>query len=441
MLSSFSTMCYSFPATAVDLIEQWCASPGLVVQFNPCFGIFRKHKMSRLRYKVATVRWNCSVARCDQPRICHVRLLLLCLCVLVAMTLTLAISLSNQHTIEFDLPPRPPDLFKDKLNHQPGKPTVAQVKRLVSQVSWSRLWYSHLRPILTERQPGSRGSRAVRKHIFSQLDSLSAGWSVDVDSFISETPRGPVSFSNILAVLDPKAPRRLLLACHYDSKFIPTDPSDPQKVFVGASDSAVPCAMMLELVTALDPHLKKHKQLMSRVTLQLVFFDGGEAFEQWSQTDSLYGSRHLADYMSRTPHPPGSEQTTLLNAVVRRDACDLLVLLDLIGAPDPMFVNHFENTARWFDRLIAAEKRLHNLGLLTSHAKEQSYFVKDVNMGAVEDDHLPFLQRGVPVLHMIATPFPSFLHTMEDTAEKVHGHTVENLTKVLVVFLAEYLRL
>lgn len=83
-----------------------------------------------------------------------------------------------------------------------------------------------------------------------------------MDSFISETPRGPVSFSNILAVLDPRAPRRLLLACHYDSKFIPTDPSDPQKVFVGASDSAVPCAMMLELVTALDPHLKKHKQLV-----------------------------------------------------------------------------------------------------------------------------------------------------------------------------------
>lgn len=52
-----------------------------------------------------------------------------------------------------------------------------------------------------------------------------------------------------------------------------------------------------------------------------------------------------------------------------------------------------------------------------------------------------FLNAGVPVLHMIATPFPSFLHTMEDTADKVHSPTVDNLTKVLVVFLAEYLRL
>lgn len=43
---------------------------------------------------------------------------------------------------------------------------------------------------------------------------------------------------------------------------------------------------------------------------------------------------------------------------------------------------------------IFLEKRLHHLGLLSSHAKEQSYFIKDLNMGPVEDDHLPFLQRG-----------------------------------------------
>ncbi len=71
--------------------------------------------MNSIRYKAATVRWNCSVARCDHARMCRVRLLLLCLCVLVAMTLTLAASLSNYQTIEYDLPPKPPDLFKDKV--------------------------------------------------------------------------------------------------------------------------------------------------------------------------------------------------------------------------------------------------------------------------------------------------------------------------------------
>ncbi|KAG9329238.1 hypothetical protein JZ751_006432, partial [Albula glossodonta] len=120
---------------------------------------------------------------------------------------------------------------------------------------------------------------------------------------------------------------------------------------------------------------------------------------------------------------------------------DLFVLLDLIGAPDPQFVSHFDDTVRWFDRLISAERRLHNLGLLSSHPEEQSYFRKDVYPGPVEDDHTPFLQRGVPVLHLITTPFPTFWHTLEDTEDKMHGPTVENLTKILVVFLAEYLRL
>lgn len=118
------------------------------------------------------------------------------------------------------------------------------------------------------------------------------------------------------------------------------------------------------------------------MTLQLVFFDGEEAFEEWTDTDSLYGSRHLAEIMERTPHPPngGSTKTTLLQAVVRlcvlrrvlfiifscmhlcNTSCipcifqDLLVLLDLLGGPEPLIVSHFDNTARWFDRLIAAGK-------------------------------------------------------------------------------------
>lgn len=114
------------------------------------------------------------------------------------------------------------------------------------------------------------------------------------------------------------------------------------------------------------------------MTLQLVFFDGEEAFEEWTDTDSLYGSRHLAELMAHTAHPSGSAHTTQLQAVVRPQPSftafrqdfvsflqeyivfvsgvfqDLFVLLDLLGAAEPLIVNHFDNTARWFDRLIAA---------------------------------------------------------------------------------------
>uniref|UniRef100_W5L734 Glutaminyl-peptide cyclotransferase n=1 Tax=Astyanax mexicanus TaxID=7994 RepID=W5L734_ASTMX len=329
----------------------------------------------------------------------------------------------------------PPDPLQDKFSHKPRKCSLAQVRKLAAQVDGPRLWETHLRPMLIERVPGTSGSQTVRQHILSQLRALSAGWTVEEDSFQSSTPKGPVSFSNVLAVLDPSAPRRLLLACHHDSKIFPRDPKQPQRGFIGASDSAVPCAMMLELASALDTELKALKQQKSVVTLQLVFFDGEEAFEEWTDTDSLYGSRHLAELMAHTPHPPGSTHTTLLQAM------DLFVLLDLLGGPEPLIVSHFDNTVRWFDRLIAAETRLHRQGLLSSHPSEQSYFRKDFYLGPVQDDHIPFLQRGVSILHLIPTPFPSFWHTMQDTEENMHRPTVENLTKILAIFLAEYLHL
>lgn len=109
------------------------------------------------------------------------------------------------------------------------------------------------------------------QHIYSHLESLSAGWSLEIDTFNSPTPKGPINFSNVLAVLDPSAPRRLLLACHYDSKDIPANsktPDGPLRRFLGASDAAVPCAMILEMVTALDIHLRGLKQQVRRILVR-----------------------------------------------------------------------------------------------------------------------------------------------------------------------------
>lgn len=361
------------------------------------------------------------------------RALLQCFAAVVVLAVVLGVYLSTDSGSGHVNRTPVADLTKDRLFHKPTKSSTTQILRLAALVDGTRLWETHLRPILIERLPGTRGSLAVQKHITSTLSSLSAGWDIDLDSFHSSTPRGKVPFTNIVATLDPSAPRRLLLACHYDSKVLPPDPQAPGRVFLGASDSAVPCAMILELATSLDSKLKEFKKQKPAVSLQLVFFDGEESFEEWTDTDSLYGSRHLAEHMANTPHHSGFAHTTMLHAV------DLFVLLDLLGGADPIIVNHFDNTARWFDRLIAAEKRLHRLGLLESHPSEHTYFRKDIYLGPVQDDHIPFLHRGVPVLHVIATPFPQFWHTLDDTEENMHRPTVVNLAKILAVFLAEYL--
>ncbi|GCB84595.1 hypothetical protein scyTo_0025356, partial [Scyliorhinus torazame] len=86
-------------------------------------------------------------------------------------------------------------------------------------------------------------------------------------------------------------------------------------MYVGATDSAVPCSMMLELAHSLDKELVKLKDKKLDLTLQMLFLDGEEALVQWSPTDSLYGSRHLAELMARKNHPGNTASTTLIDSM------------------------------------------------------------------------------------------------------------------------------
>lgn len=92
------------------------------------------------------------------------------------------------------------------------------------------------------------------------------GWMVEEDPFDDDTPLGSKRFTNVLAILDPDAPRRLVLACHYDSKI------DREGVFVGATDSAVPCAMMLNLAKVMQGALNKHRQTVSTEVCSSYFY-------------------------------------------------------------------------------------------------------------------------------------------------------------------------
>ncbi|XP_044132283.1 glutaminyl-peptide cyclotransferase-like protein [Bufo gargarizans] len=314
---------------------------------------------------------------------------------------------------------------------RPRPLSSARLRDLMSAVSVDRMWSSFLRPMLVERSPGTPGNRLMRELISRHLRSLTAQWTVEFDLFDALTPRGSLRFGSVVATLDPGARRRLVCACHLDSKWFPVDGRG--RPFVGATDSAVPCSLILEAVTALDAQLRRLKDKGSPLTLQLFFLDGEEAFGDWTETDSLYGARHLAQRLHSEPAPGGTG--------TKLDAMDLFVLLDLLGAPEPLILSHFSETRGHFLRLVGIEKRLHDLGLLDAHRVDSPYFRTDLYFGAVEDDHIPFLRRGVPVLHVISTPFPAVWHTHDDTEENLHRPTVTNLCRIFVTFLAETLAL
>ncbi|XP_026969167.1 glutaminyl-peptide cyclotransferase isoform X4 [Sagmatias obliquidens] len=237
------------------------------------------------------------------------------------------------------------DWTQEKNYHQPALLNVSSLRQVAEGTSISEMWQNDLRPLLIERYPGSPGSYAARQHIMQRIQRLQADWVLEVDTFLSQTPYGYRSFSNIISTLNPTAKRHLVLSCHYDSKYFP---HWDNRVFVGATDSAVPCAMILELARAVDKQLHSLKMLNLKkarivynlsyniadlhknisdskpdLSLQLIFFDGEEAFLHWSPQDSLYGSRHLASKMASTAHPPGARDTNQLHGMVSPGLIDL----------------------------------------------------------------------------------------------------------------------
>ncbi|KAH8363876.1 hypothetical protein KR084_000195 [Drosophila pseudotakahashii] len=265
--------------------------------------------------------------------------------------------------------------------------------------------------IAVKRVVESPGHTAVRNYIVDYLKKLD--WKVELDIFTEKVPiLGSRTFQNIMARQNPRAQRYLMLGCHYDSKYF------KDFDFVAATDSAVPCALLLNMAKILKDQFHR-----SNISLMLVFFDGEEAFgPQWTDEDSLYGSRHLAELW---------EKRGFL------DNIDLFVLSDLIGAKDLVFENHIPNTSTWYNRFVQLERKLIKTGILRTERpifKTESSKERDP-----DDDHLPFLRRNVPVVHLISWKFPDVWHLAGDVEQNVDYNTTEQFGLILRMFVMEYL--
>lgn len=169
------------------------------------------------------------------------------------------------------------------------------------------------------------------------------------------------------------------------------------------------------------------------LSLMFIFFDGEEAFKEWKADDSIYGARHLAKKYEDEGFLP---------------KMDMLVLLDLLGSPDPAFYNLNPETLSWYLRLERTEDTLGSMSLLKSYTRSgvsredpPRYFQQQSLHAGIEDDHIPFMRRNVKILHLIPLPFPTVWHKIEDDRKAIDVDTVENLMKILRIFIVEYLHI
>lgn len=56
----------------------------------------------------------------------------------------------------------------------------------------------------------------------------------------------------------------------------------------------------------------------------------------------------------------------------------------------------------------------------------------------VRDDHLPFIIRNVPVLHLIPHPFPRTWHSMDDNIDNINFNSIGRFVIIIQLFLHNY---
>ncbi|RYP34099.1 hypothetical protein DL767_004434 [Monosporascus sp. MG133] len=306
-----------------------------------------------------------------------------------------------------------------------------------------------LAPILIPRVPGTEGQARAQEHFVAFFREELPEWRVEWYNSTSTTPATgdrQVPFANLLFRRDPPwtrdSPGRagyLTLVAHYDSKLKPDG-------FIGATDSAAPCAMLMHVARSIEGHLVRMWEDVQRrdgeggkdLGVQILLLDGEEAFVSWTATDSLYGARALAEEWENTANPALSTFRSPLGQI------NLFLLLDLLGSAGPSVPSFFQSTHWAYRAMARIEERMRGLGTLESDPKKP--FLPDADKKAsdfrpagVGDDHIPFMRRGVPVLHIIPSPFPTVWHTMDDDGEHLDLPTVRDWARIVTAFALEWL--
>jgi len=241
---------------------------------------------------------------------------------------------------------------------------------------------------------GSPGHRGAEDFIKAHFTAEAAKGNFEIDSFSASTPAGLLPMQNLIVKYPGKKDGIIVLASHYETNYPLRDIN-----FVGANDGAATTALLIELGAFLRAHPPEG------YSVWLVFFDGEEAIQSWTESDSLYGSRHLAAKWSG-------------NGTLGRIKAFLLA--DMIGDKD-LNIDHDQNSTPALSKLLITAAKD------TGHS---AYIYK--NETAVEDDHLPFVKRGVPSLDIIDIDYgphvmgalDGYHHTAQDTIDKLSAHSL-----------------
>ena len=236
------------------------------------------------------------------------------------------------------------------------------------------------------RPIGSANHKKVEDYITSHLK----GDAVEEDAFTADTPEGKFPGRNIIAKFPGTRDGIVVIASHYDTNY-----PLRRTAYIGANDGASSSALLLEIANQLRGKRR------NGYSIWLVWDDAEEAVKTWTDADSLYGIRHLAEKW---------EADGTLKKI------KAFLLADMIGDAD-LNIERDTSSTPWLEEVVyEAATRL---------GYQSHFFARTME---VSDDHLPFMRRGVPSADLIDFDYGYdnvFWHTPQDTVDKLSPKSLE----------------
>ncbi len=243
------------------------------------------------------------------------------------------------------------------------------------------------------RPIGSENHKKLEDYIYAHLK----GDQVEDEYFTADTPAGKLPVRNIIAKFPGTREGVIVIAGHYDTNYPLKDTG-----YVGANDGGSSTGLLLELANQLRG--KKREGF----SIWLVWTDGEEAVKSWSGDDNTYGARHLAEKWEK-------------DGTLKQIKAFLLV--DMIGDAD-LNVEHDSYSTPWLEDYVY--KAAQEMGY------QSHFFARTMPVG---DDHLPFVQRGVPSADLIDFDYGYnnvFWHTPQDTMDKLSAKSLQIVGDVVL---------
>jgi glutaminyl-peptide cyclotransferase len=242
------------------------------------------------------------------------------------------------------------------------------------------------------RPLGSANHKKVEDYIHAHLQ----GDLVEDDDFVVGTSEGKLPVHNIIAKYPGTRDGIIVIASHYDTNWPLRSTS-----YVGANDGASSSALLLEIANQLRGKTR------DGYSVWLLWDDAEESMRlPWYDPEALYGVRHLA-------------QKWQDDGTIKKMRAFLLE--DMIGDAD-LNIDHDSNSTPWLEDMIYQSAK--RLGY-------QSHFFGRMN--TVDDDHKPFLERGVPSADLIDFEYGYnnvFWHTTDDTVDKLSPKSLQIVGEV-----------